>query len=465
MGYATIVSGGTDGRYVISLDWGESTKAALLAAIGTLLARLEIITADAQTSVNEAQVLEDAASAKYTEAVETFIAAHQFQQPGSPRADDTAVRFWLQRLRELQTLHEPRRIRLASLKFERAQALKRVAYWTTFQASETRSAWCVDFTEEATIGSTVAVLEIKGESDLIVIAPGARAWTPSDGQMVARELMSPEQVFFNAAILPGWQIDAPTYRWGTVTAVDASAATVDVDLAEALSSAQRLDVNRETSLAAVPANYMETGSAVFEEGDRVVVHFLGQSWASPRVLGFLDNPRPAGLWDVMAYEFQDISGIESVTLPLRTGASANPAFSVVWAEALAGTLDVSFRVNRAGWQTLDRTVFSSDLIIYTISGNTVGTGFDMVAVYLGEENGIEMTLQSNDYMGHVSSDIIEVRSLLAGDVNMNVAFRARPSSTAEVAVVGKLLNFDIPLRPPNTPMVRMAYSLFQNSGT
>ena len=291
MGYATIVSGGADGRYVISLDWGESTKAALLAAISTLLDRLEIITADAQTKVNEGQALEDAAAAKYNEAVETFIATNQFQQPGSPRPDDRAIRFYLQRLRELQTLHEPRRIRLAALKFERAQALKRVAYWTTFQASETRSVWCVDFTEDAAPGSVVATLDIPGESSLMVLGPGARAWTPSDGQLVARELMSPEQVFFNAAILPGWQIDAPTYRWGTVTAVDYAGDTLDVTLADATSSAQRLDINRETSLAAVPVDYMNTGAVVFEVDDRVVVQFIGQSWDSPRVLGFLDNPR------------------------------------------------------------------------------------------------------------------------------------------------------------------------------
>lgn len=463
MGYATIVSGGTDGRYVISLDWGESTKAALLAAISTLLDRLEIITADAQTKVNEGQALEDAAAAKYNEAVETFIAAHQFQQPGSPRADDTAVRFWLQRLRELQTLHEPRRIRLAALKFERAQALKRVAYWTTFQASETRSAWCVDFTEEATIGSTVAVLEIKGESDLIVIAPGARAWTPSDGQMVARELMSPEQVFFNAAILPGWQIDAPTYRWGTVTAVDAVASTVDVDLAEALSSAQRIDVNRETSLAAVPSNYMDTGSSVFEEGDRVVVHFLGQSWASPRVLGFLDNPRPAGNWEAMA--FLDIVSLGVGILALRVRAGAEPTFVDVMAGAQSGSLVFSFRLNRGAWSTLDRHVLDANSVIYTISGNAHSSGFDLVAVLSNAASGLEVAVSSIPDMGFAPGDIIEVRSTLAGDLNLNAAFKNGPTGIAEVAIVGRLLDLDLPATTDEIPMTRFAYSLFQNSGT
>lgn len=463
MGYATIVSGGTDGRYVISLDWGEATKAALLAAIGTLLARLEIIAADAQTKVNEGQALEDAAAAKYDESVDTFIAAHQFQQPGSPRADDTAVRFWLQRLRELQTLHEPRRIRLAALKFERAEALKRVAYWTTFQASETRSAWCVDFTEDASIGSTVAVFEIKGESDLIVIAPGARAWTPSDGQMVARELMSPEQVFFNAAILPGWQIDAPTYRWGTLTAVDAVNSTVDVNLAEALSSAQRLDVNRETSLTAVPTNYMDTGSSVFEEGDRVVVHFIGQSWASPRVLGFLDNPRPAGGWEAMAFLKDTALDVDILALRVRSG--ADPSFSEVMAAAVSGALQGSYRLNRGAWVSFDRDATVPTAVLYTVAGHAVNTGWDMVLVTSTAASGLQVAISAIPDMGFSTGDIIEVRMYLSGDLILNAAFKTDPSSVAEVAIVGRLLNLDLPTTGYEIPMTRLSYRLFQNTGT
>lgn len=47
-----------------------------------------------------------------------------------------------------------------------------------------------------------------------------------------------------------------------------------------------------TRLEAVPIEYMGTGAVVFEDGDRVVVEFEGQSWESPKVVGFESNPRP-----------------------------------------------------------------------------------------------------------------------------------------------------------------------------
>ena len=296
MGYATIVSGGEDGRYTITMDYGQATRDALLAALSVLLAELDVKIAAAQGKVNEADAKEAEAEARYNDAVDTFIASNPFFAPGSPRPDDSAIRFALARLRELQMAHQPLRVALAAVKLDKSIALKRVAYWNTFVATNTRQAWCTDFTEDAAPGAVVATMEIPGDDNLIIIAPGARAWTPADGYLAARELMSPEQVFFNAAIFPGWQIDKPTYRWGTITAIDRTADTCSVSLAPARSTAQRLPINRVSTLANVPIEYQDCDSDPFIVGDNVVVQFVGQSWDNPKVVGFVDTPKRCPLW-------------------------------------------------------------------------------------------------------------------------------------------------------------------------
>ena len=107
----------------------------------------------------------------------------------------------------------------------------------------------------------------------------------------AREVQSPEQVFWNAAVLPGWQKWKPTYRLGTITALDVEADTSSVTLDAAYSSAQGLNVNQATSLTAVPVVYMSCNALAFEVGDRCVVAFTGQSQDAPKVVGFLDHPK------------------------------------------------------------------------------------------------------------------------------------------------------------------------------
>jgi hypothetical protein len=113
-----------------------------------------------------------------------------------------------------------------------------------------------------------------------------------DGVLVAREVQSPEQVFFNAAILPGWQKFKPTYRSGVITALNTSNNTASVTLDAAQSSAAGLDINKMTALANVPVVYMTCHAAAFEAGDRCVVRFNGMDWAQPQVVGFVDNPKP-----------------------------------------------------------------------------------------------------------------------------------------------------------------------------
>jgi hypothetical protein len=249
---------------------------------------VRLITADAEEAAQVAKVQEQEAA--------LIAATAGGLPPGATKPDTAGFRFEVQQLTKLRAANAPLRLKLQSLQFERAQAVRRAAYWQAFNPIETRGAWCADLTENAPAGSYVATLDIPGESNLLLIAPGARGWTPSDGVLTAREIMSPAQAFLNAAILPGVQKFRPTYRWGTITAISYATNRCSVSLAPAVSSAQGLGVNLVSSLTNVPVVYSTCNAGAFLVGDRVVVEFQGQSWSAPKVIGFLDNPKPCFTW-------------------------------------------------------------------------------------------------------------------------------------------------------------------------
>lgn len=178
---------------------------------------------------------------------------------------------------------------------ERAQLIKDRSYYAGLQLHETRKAWCADLTEDAK--DEVATIEIPGDSNLVLINAGAEDGDTVDGALFAREMQSPEQVFWNAAVLPGWQKWKPTYRRGTITALDIEADTADVALEEETSTGQKLDINQTKTLEAVPVNYMGCNAEAFEVGDACVVRFDGMNWDTPKVMGFVASPKacPGGI--------------------------------------------------------------------------------------------------------------------------------------------------------------------------
>jgi hypothetical protein len=288
MGYAQIVSGGETGRYTIQIDYGSATVTAVLAALTVRLAELDTRLATLQVKIAEADAKEQAQLEIIREAEELYILQMTTLPEGSVPSAQGILEFARLTMGNLLRAHAPLRLQLSALKHERSIALGRVAFWNGFDPLVTKQAWCTDYTEDGPAGSYAATIDIPGEPSLQLIAPGCRPWIQSDGTMVARELMSPEQAFFNAAILPGWQKFKPTYRWGTITALDYELNTASVSLAAAVSTAQRLGVNSLSSLSAVPVEYMTCDARAFEVGDRCVVQFVGQSWASPKVVGFLE---------------------------------------------------------------------------------------------------------------------------------------------------------------------------------
>lgn len=289
MGYALITGGGPDGRYTVQLDYGEARRLALVAALQSKLVRVDKSIVDCQVLVTEGDARVAVQAAKLETFVNDLVSSMASLPPGSPFPSADGYTVLLRDLRMMQAAYVSNRIALEAFKLIRIETVNSLARFQQTQI-EVREAWCADFTEDAS--GQVATLEIPGEPARILIAARGRGWIGVvDGQLRARELMSPEQVYFNAAILPGWQIDRPTYRWGTLTAIDWDGNTGTVTLGAAFSSAQRLEVNRKASMAAVPFEYMTSNARAFDNDSRVVLD-LRQGWDAPRIIGFLDNPRP-----------------------------------------------------------------------------------------------------------------------------------------------------------------------------
>lgn len=308
MGRATIVSGGTDGRYTISVDTGAAQKAARVASLTTTIAALATKISDLQSLLTAAEAAVVAAQAALASAITQYVLATQ-ASPGGSHADELKAYLAAEKtLFNKQATAQPLRSKMAMLQAQKKAAEKDKIAVLAVQVDLSREAWCADLTENGT--GLVGTIEIPGESDLILIKPACPAPVAGDGSLLDRRFMSPEQAFWNAAVLPGWQKFKPTYRWGTITALDIGANTANVTLGAVTSSAQRLGVDQTATLVAVPVEYMTCNAAAFEVGDNVVVQFTGQDWSAPKVIGFVTDPRPCITWPsiyVEAYHTRTIT--------------------------------------------------------------------------------------------------------------------------------------------------------------
>lgn len=154
--------------------------------------------------------------------------------------------------------------------------------------------WCADYSQGLT--GDVGTIEIPGERVSVNIQPGydgnAEYDQTRDGQMQPAISSVPAQIWWNWAMLPGWQKWKPTYRYGTITSIDYENDKCDVILDSAYSSAQDLEINQTGTLEDVDIEYMECNSSAFQVSDEVVVKFEDQDWTKPKVIGFKDNPKP-----------------------------------------------------------------------------------------------------------------------------------------------------------------------------
>lgn len=286
MGRGTITGGGDNGQYSIDFDYGEATAAAKIASLQDRQARLESEIAEFDTYIAD---LEQA----YYETLsflDSAIATYNVSEKEDSDKDDLNIA-------AAKVLETDESLRITKneqgmLKLELGNVSQEIKYLQGKTFSDSREIWCTDYTTDAT--GSVATIEVNGEQPLALIAPGGRPPSNSDGNMFARELQSASQVYYNAALLPGWQKFQPTYRTGQITEINRADDTCSVRLDTATSSAQGLNINQDSLLTDVPIEYMSCNAAAFEVWDDVVVQFEGQNWENPKVIGFVDNPKACG---------------------------------------------------------------------------------------------------------------------------------------------------------------------------
>lgn len=297
MGRAQIISGGPDGRYTIRVDVGEARRSQLVAAALQNVTQVTAALAEAQAQLDAADAETEAVRLQAEAAVQAYVDAVATHGPTSMQAGDALLAYnkLATQLAQARSREFPLRVNRDQLRVTLQMAQARLSRWQSLVLSDTRPAWCADLTETA--AGTVGTIEINGESDLILIKPGAPPASGADGALLSRELMSPEQAYYNAGVLPGWQKYRPTYRRGTITAINRDTHRCTVVLADASSSAQRLGINQVGALSNVPITYMTCHSEAFDPGDQVVVQFEGQNQAAPRVIGFVQDPKECpGTW-------------------------------------------------------------------------------------------------------------------------------------------------------------------------
>lgn len=292
MGRATIKEEIGEGRYTIEIDYGDAERTRRLAAVDMRLYELGLrqtwqseLLADIEDGMPSLRSELDALILAFVAATKAVPRdpkneAQLKNQIDAKTADVLKQAGLIQNARNALALTE---LQIKSAQLERGNLEQ-------LNVVVQQGAWCADYSLEKT--GKVATIDINGEGGLILVAPGAPAPTSADGALVSRELQSPEQVFWNAAVLPGWQKWKPMYRTGVITALDTEADTASVELDAALSSAQNLNINRADTLKNVPVEYMTCNASAFEVGDKCIVSFTGQDQASPKVVGFRDNPKP-----------------------------------------------------------------------------------------------------------------------------------------------------------------------------
>lgn len=296
MGKASIVSGGSDGLYIVLREYDQRYYDQQTALLTARISGLEDSIAALEASKPEIEDAADVANSAAESAIEAYITALNagLQTSAEKRAFDSALKESQKAIADLRIL----RWQISILKAEKLAAEKVLDRLDSVSAPPTEQAWCADYTETAT--GIVATIEINDEASVqpLIIAPQDAADgydSQIDGVLCPREWMSPEQVYFNAAVLPGVQRHEPKYRAGTITEIDLTANTCSLTLEAANSSAQSLPINAATTLTAVPIQYMTCNAAAFEVGDIVVVEFQDRTWDNPRVIGFVSAPRSCAL--------------------------------------------------------------------------------------------------------------------------------------------------------------------------
>ena len=282
MGKGIITAGGSQGLYTVTLELSREWIAAAIAKMTSGIAELE-------EKITAIEALIDAKEAEIT-ALAAQIAIYEADKEKYQREYCAALEDMVKLIASRDAYVHQKNMAV----LQKTALAARIAYLgRATPADPSVAVWCADLTEDLT--GSVGTIEVPGERGAVIIQPGhngnAAYAAARDGQLQPSIAGDSAAVFYNLAMLPGWQKWKPTYRVGVITALDTDADTCSITLDEALSSAQGLNINQGVSLSNVPITYMTCNASAFVVGDRVVVKFTAQDFSAPTVVGFESNPR------------------------------------------------------------------------------------------------------------------------------------------------------------------------------
>lgn len=314
MGKAKIISGGPAGKYNIELVKETARITANIAAINTRLPLLIKAITDAKKAQDDAE----ADLIVKQGALNTAIGKLILKQMTSEQVSGVQKAY----LTALGT-YETKRVAYSLLLQEQESKTKEKTLLEKALVTEYRNdVWCADLTEDIAAGTEVDTIEVNGESSKTIapiIYPDLQIDNLPESKLQPTQSSTPSGVFYNLAILPGWQRWKPTYRIGTITSISGDLCNVRLDTARSTAEAnnydgQKLNINPLVAggaalvLSNVPIEYMDgLNGSVFVVGDRVVIEFTAQLWAAPKVIGFETNPR-GGYGNYLITDFEGVNG-------------------------------------------------------------------------------------------------------------------------------------------------------------
>jgi hypothetical protein len=403
MGKARIVSALGDGAYLVELEYKRDQIDAEIAGLQSRLIDLseQMVTAAeteaaAMDAHEQAMVALSIAVAEYTAVLEANPDPAAMDDPAITAARD-AVTAATTAAVETDGARQAAVSAARTLRAREIAMSMRLTELEGLPGNPEKIAYCADYS--AGLGGTVGTIELPAsEGDEIITIRPAHPGTAAaydalqDGQLMHRAGMSPEQAYFNAAILPGWQRHMPLYRSGVLTAVDKVASTGSVNIGNTASSAASLPVNAASTLSGVPILYMDCNAAPFEVGDRVVVRFYGD-WGNPTIVGFETNPKPcgdygtpaAGLAPSMAFltdtALLKSNGLLTYLPGLCVGGACSSPYQSTTFVGEGPICNVEIEQNSTGWVPVGDAYYDDDLSkwvrVFTIDANRTDTVTDL----------------------------------------------------------------------------------------
>lgn len=331
MGKATIISGGPNSLYTIEIKNDRTRIDNKIVSIDLLLNSLTVVEyAELLTAYNTAKAAADASIQTLNNKINEFVAGSitrdellKYQKDAYEKANERDI---------AESKFNDLKLTITSLQKQKQYLQDNHPDNTLVQA------WCVDYNEELT--GDIGTIEVPGERNGVPVlikpayADNAVFDQDADGQLQYSIASTPEGFFWNYAMLPGWQKWMPTYRLGVISNLDEENDTCTVTFDNVISSAQNLDINVWQTFQGVPIQYMGCNAIAFENGDRVVVKFVGQDATVPIVIGFETNPKICPTGQLIGDARSDSQGLENKFLFER-----QPSWTATSTTNIGGNVD------------------------------------------------------------------------------------------------------------------------------